>query len=233
MLARAYDTPCPVDVIEKVLEGASERSGQIPIHTIGQLAESMGLQTQVGSVKFEQMHRLELPVIVAAHSHFALLTQVKEGKVLLADPERGWRTLPFEEVRADWGNDVQVVLVKRLADTPTKQFGWSWFAPVLKRFQWPLIQVLLALTVHPVIPTRQSSAIATDHRQGDQSEQPLSPTSVRCRSGRGCVVPRAADGGAHLVVDRHHRPHGLTAGKPSDRQAVAATASLFRKKTRR
>ena len=25
MLARAYDTPCPVDVIEKVLEGASER----------------------------------------------------------------------------------------------------------------------------------------------------------------------------------------------------------------
>ncbi len=144
MLARAYDTPCPVDVIEKVLEGASERSGQIPIHTIGQLAESMGLQTQVGSVKFEQMHRLELPVIVAAHSHFALLTQVKEGKVLLADPERGWRTLPFEEVRADWGNDVQVVLVKRLADTPTKQFGWSWFAPVLKRFQWPLIQVLLA-----------------------------------------------------------------------------------------
>ena len=66
MLARAYDTPCPVDVIEKVLEGASERSGQIPIHTIGQLAESMGLQTQVGSVKFEQMHRLELPVIVAA-----------------------------------------------------------------------------------------------------------------------------------------------------------------------
>ena len=49
-----------------------------------------------------------------------------------------------------------------------------------------------------------------------------------CRSGRGCVVPRAADGGAHLVVDRHDRPHGLIAGKPSDRQAVAATASLFR-----
>ena len=144
MLARAYDTPCPVDVIEKVLEGASERSGQIPIHTIGQLAESMGLQTQVGTVKFEQMHRLELPVIVAAKGHFALLTEVKDGKVLLADPERGWKSLPFEEVQADWGNDVQVVLVKRLADTPTKQFGWSWFAPVLKRFQWPLVQVLLA-----------------------------------------------------------------------------------------
>jgi len=144
MLARAYDTPCPVDVIEKILEGASERSGQIPIHTLGQLAESMGLQTQVGSMRFEQMHRLELPVIVATEGHFALLTEVKDGKVMLADPERGWHSLPFAEAQADWGNDVQVVLVKRLADTPTKQFGWSWFAPVLKRFQWPLIQVLLA-----------------------------------------------------------------------------------------
>ncbi|QNJ18449.1 ABC multidrug efflux transporter [Synechococcus sp. A18-25c] len=144
MLARAYDTPCPIDVIEKVLEGASERNGQIPIHTIGQLTETMGLQTQVGSVKFEQIHRLELPVIVATQGYFALLTEVKGGKVLLADPERGWRNLPFNKILEEWGNEVQVVLVKRLSNTPTKQFGWGWFAPVLKRFQWPLIQVLLA-----------------------------------------------------------------------------------------
>ena len=144
MLARAYDTPCPVDVIEKVLEGASERSGQIPIHTLGQLAESMGLQTQVGSVRFDQLHRLELPVIVAASGHYALLTDVKDGEVMLADPERGWRSIPFADARDNWGNDVQVVLVKRLADTPTREFGWGWFAPVLKRFQWPLVQVLLA-----------------------------------------------------------------------------------------
>ena len=42
------------------------------------------------------------------------------------------------------GERVQVVLIKRLADTPKKTFGWSWFAPVIKRFQWPLVQVLLA-----------------------------------------------------------------------------------------
>ena len=144
MLARAYDTPCPVDVIEKVLEGASERSSNVPIHTIGQLAESMGLQTQVGAVRFEQLHRLELPVIIQTQGHFALLAEVKGGTVMLADPERGWKTMPFEHARADWGDEVQVVLVKRLADTPSRQFGWGWFTPVLKRFQWPLIQVLLA-----------------------------------------------------------------------------------------
>ena len=35
MLARAYDTPCPVDVIEKVLEGARNAVAN-SIHTIGQ-----------------------------------------------------------------------------------------------------------------------------------------------------------------------------------------------------
>ena len=144
MLARAYDTPCPVDVLEKVLEGAAERTGSIPIHTMGQLAEAMGLQTQVGSVKFEQLHRLELPVLVPQGTNFSLLTEVGDGRVLLADPEKGWLKLPFNEAQSIWGAAVQVVLVKRLADTPSRQFGWGWFAPVLQRFRWPLIQVLLA-----------------------------------------------------------------------------------------
>jgi ATP-binding cassette subfamily B protein len=111
---------------------------------MGQLAEAMGLQTQVGSVKFEQLHRLELPVLVSQGMHFALLTEVGDGRVLLADPEKGWLKLPFSEAQAIWGSDVQVVLVKRLADTPSRQFGWGWFTPVLKRFRWPLVQVLLA-----------------------------------------------------------------------------------------
>ena len=144
MLARAYDTPCPVDVIERVLEGSAERSGTVPIHTVGQLAESMGLQTQVGSVKFEQLHRLELPVLVGWQGHFALLAEVGKGQVMLADPEKGWVKRPMEEAKASWGDAVQVVLVKRLADTPRREFGWGWFTPVIKRFQWPLVQVLLA-----------------------------------------------------------------------------------------
>jgi len=144
MLARAYGTPCPVDVLEKVLEGAVERAGSVPIQGMGQLTESMGLQTQVGSVKFEQLQRLELPVIVSRGNHYALMTSVGQGNVSLADPEQGWLKLPFSEAREAWGDQIQVLLVKRLADTPQKSFGWSWFSPVLQRFRWPLIQVLLA-----------------------------------------------------------------------------------------
>ena len=144
MVARAYGTPCPVDVLEKTLEGAVERAGSVPIQGMGQLAESMGLQTQVGAVKFDQLHRLELPVMVQRKHHYALITEVGKGRVLLADPEQGWLTLPMAEARESWGEQVQVVLLKRLDDTPKKTFGWGWFAPVIKRFQWPLVQVLLA-----------------------------------------------------------------------------------------
>jgi ATP-binding cassette subfamily B protein len=104
----------------------------------------MGLQTQVGQVKLEQLHRLELPVLVNWQGRFALLTQVGQGLVKLADPERGWLKLPIAEVRSIWGDAVEVVLLKRLADTPQRRFGWSWFTPVLQRYRWPLIQVLLA-----------------------------------------------------------------------------------------
>ncbi|ABM76884.1 ABC transporter transmembrane domain-containing protein [Prochlorococcus marinus] len=144
MVARAYDTPCPVDVIERVLEGAVDRAGSIPIQVMGQLAESMGLQTQVGSINFAQLHKLELPVLVKNKRHYALLTEVREKTLLLADPVKGLIKLPFEEGKEQWGDQVEVVLLKRLNDTPFRQFGWNWFTPVVRRFRWPLIQVVLA-----------------------------------------------------------------------------------------
>ena len=111
MVARAYGTPCPVDVLEKTLEGAVKRAGSGPIQGMGQLAETMGLQTQVGAVKFDQLHRLELPVMVQRKHHYALITEVGQGRVLLADPEQGWLTLPMAEARESWGEQVQVVLL--------------------------------------------------------------------------------------------------------------------------
>ena len=47
-----------------------------------------GPQTQVGTVKFNQLHRLELPVMVQRKHHYALITEVSDGRVLLADPSR-------------------------------------------------------------------------------------------------------------------------------------------------
>lgn len=144
MVAKAYDTPCPVDVIEKVLEGNNERSKSIPIHTMGQLTEAMGLQTQIGKVKTNQIYRLELPVILKWETHYSLLAEVNNDEILIADPESGWVTIERKKAEEKWGEELEVVLIKRLDDTPKREFGWGWFTPVLKKFQWPLVQVLLA-----------------------------------------------------------------------------------------
>ncbi len=144
MLARAYDTPCPIDVIEKIIEASLERSGSVPFQGMGQLAESLGLQTQIGAIDLELIHKLEFPVMIKYENYYALMTGVEDGRIIIANPEKGWQRIKFAEARKIWGDEIGVVLLKRLADTPTRKFGWSWFTPVIKRFRWPLIQVLLA-----------------------------------------------------------------------------------------
>ena len=89
MIANAYGTPCPIDVIERVLEGAIERGNSVPIQGMGQLAESMGLQTQVGKIRFRHINKLELPVMIKRNSNFSLIANVTNENVVLADPELG------------------------------------------------------------------------------------------------------------------------------------------------
>ncbi|GCE64739.1 peptidase C39 [cyanobiont of Ornithocercus magnificus] len=144
MVSQAYDAPCPVDVLTRLLEGIVKRTGLVSIQDMGHLTELMGLQTQLGGVLLEQLHRLKLPVLVSRGRHFALLTKANHSHVMLADPEMGWLQLPSDEAHAMWGDQVQVILLNRLASTPKRRFGWVWFAPVLERFRWQLVQVLLA-----------------------------------------------------------------------------------------
>ena len=144
MIANAYGTPCPIDVIERVLEGAIERGNSVPIQGMGQLAESMGLQTQVGKIRFRHINKLELPVMIKRNSNFSLIANITNENIVLADPELGWVKLDVEQAQEEWGEEIEVVLIRRLSDTPRRIFGWSWFTPVVKRFKWPLVQVLLA-----------------------------------------------------------------------------------------
>ena len=60
-----------MDVLERVLDGAVERAGSVPIQAMGQLAETLGLQTQLGAINLSQLHRLELPAMVNRGGHYA------------------------------------------------------------------------------------------------------------------------------------------------------------------
>ena len=144
MVSRVYGTPFPADVLTGLLEDTVRRTGSVSAYSISQLTELMGLHTQIGGAPLEQLHRLDLPILVRCNNHFSLLTKAYHNHIILADPERGWLRLTLNEARATWGNQMQVVLLSQLASTPQRRFGWLWFAPVLERFRWQLIQVLLA-----------------------------------------------------------------------------------------
>lgn len=144
MIARAYNTPCAVDVLENILEGADKRSKSVSIQAMGQLIESMGLQTQVGSVKLGKISQLELPIVIAKKGTYVLVTEIKNKMITMANPEEGWKTISYVKASEEWGEELPVITIKKLVDTPQKQFGWSWFSPVINRFRWPLVQVLLA-----------------------------------------------------------------------------------------
>ena len=76
--------------------------------------------------------------------YYVLLTNIDKDGYLFADPEEGWSKSSIEETKSKFGDKIDVVLLKKLSDTPNKEFGWNWFTPVIKRFKWPLVQVLLA-----------------------------------------------------------------------------------------
>ena len=64
MVANAFNTPCPTDVIEKIIEGNAERSNSVPIHTMGQIIETMGMQTQVGAINTKLLRKIEVPCLL-------------------------------------------------------------------------------------------------------------------------------------------------------------------------
>ena len=72
------------------------------------------------------------------------MTYAQNEQLQIADPKKGWTKFTFEEAKDIWNESLKIITVKRLTDTPTKTFGWSWFSPVIKRFKLPLVQVLLA-----------------------------------------------------------------------------------------
>ena len=64
MISQAYKTPFPIDVLEKIVNSCLKRTDSISFYIMGQMLEIMGLQTQIGEVKYEKLHRLELPVLI-------------------------------------------------------------------------------------------------------------------------------------------------------------------------
>lgn len=119
------------------------------------VAEAVGLKTQV--VKFAPtaagLKRLQFPALIMQDGIPTLLYELTRNNiVVVGSPRTGITTLSPEDVadqieidRIESGTPVsQALIVERQAQTPFKQFGVSWFLPILNQHRGVLMQVLIA-----------------------------------------------------------------------------------------
>ena len=140
MIANEFSCACPVDIYEEIINENLSRLGGIPIQGIGQMLELMGLQTQLISCKKENIRRVEKPSIIQIDQKCWILLEGLKGDFGY-NPKYGRKNL--DDLLGE-ENEINTLLIKRTGLESTKIFGLSWFIPVIKKYRWQLIQVLIA-----------------------------------------------------------------------------------------
>lgn len=109
-------------------------------------AKSIGLKAKAISSSIERLAKTQLPAI-AQHkdSHYFILAQLAEDKVLIQDPfNQSPESLSLEEFQTRWNN--QLILITKRAGIlgDIKKFDFSWFIPAILKYKKLLLEVLLA-----------------------------------------------------------------------------------------
>lgn len=155
MLGLHLSIPFRRDLIRRMLINQHERSGSLSLQTCGAVAEMMGIQAQLVKVPLKSISRLQAPALIRWQNGFAILYEISDTTIVLADPERGiLRYKPKDlllgmpapldkDTKQPAQDSLYVLLLQQTRDTPVQKFGLSWFLPSLYRYRWVLIEVLL------------------------------------------------------------------------------------------
>lgn len=148
-LSERLSLPFPRDILGRILRQQLKRRKTVSLELLAILCETLGLQTRIGKIRASQFHALEWPSIFITQdsendtSRPLLLHNWRDGKLIVADPLRGLVNLDPSELLGDSEN-ARVLLVEKTKVTKVDRFGWQWFTPLLSKFKWSLLIVLLA-----------------------------------------------------------------------------------------
>ncbi len=154
MLADRLKVPFRPDLLRHWLQRRENVTGDSLLFCAW-VAEAVGLKTQI--VKFAPtaagLKRLQFPALIMQDGVLTLLYDLtRNNGVVVGSPRTGVATLPPEDVAdqiaiatVEAGTPVsQALIIERQAQTPLKQFGVSWFLPILNQHRGVLMQVLIA-----------------------------------------------------------------------------------------
>ena len=144
MLSKYFGMPFRKEVIKRVLKEQLERSPNLSLPLCGGVSELMGLSPQLINIPAQSITRLEGPCLVTWQDSLAIIYDLSEEELVIAVPELGVRRYKPEDFIETWGEEGEVLLLKKTKDTPQQRFGLNWFYPSLQKYKRVLIEVFVA-----------------------------------------------------------------------------------------
>ncbi len=144
MLAQELDIAFRKDSIEKVIKDEYERTNSMSIQLCGGILSMMGLHATAMKIPNQFATRLPTPSLTTWKNSFAIIRESDSSGLLIASPLDGLVHLKPEELDSNFKDNIDLITVEKSNITPNKNFGLSWFSPLIKKFKGGLILVLIA-----------------------------------------------------------------------------------------
>jgi len=144
MLSYIFSIPYKRDSIEKILRDSIRRGQPINLQLLGMIGSSMGLLPTITRVSAVDIFRIQTPAFFIWENAFTLILSSSITGLQLASPKRGSIFISKNDLATSQDTLFEVLFFDKKLDSPTTNFGFSWFYPVLVKYKGTLAQVLLS-----------------------------------------------------------------------------------------
>lgn len=153
MVSKHLGMPFRKEIIHRILNENSKRSGSLSFQLCAYLAELLGLKAQLIDVSssLDSITRIPTPALIRYEDSFAILYEASERVMVLGIPSEGIERFKpkelIEKLEIEESNSqprFRVLLLGATKTTPQERFGLNWFVPYLLRYRRVLIEVFLA-----------------------------------------------------------------------------------------
>ena len=145
MVSSYFNMPMRSELFKRVFDAQEKQQGVQSLALCGAVAESIGLHSQLLQLSSTSIEQMEAPIIVGWGDGIAVLYRInKKGVVIGVPAGTGNQHLSLDEFIDQWGEEGEVLTLRRNRFTPSKKFGYKWFLPALKQHRGVLTEVLIA-----------------------------------------------------------------------------------------
>ena len=144
MVALYLQVPFRRDAIKAVISEHFRRDKGLAVELLAGLCELLGLQTQLSEVSSDLLVQVEAPSIWLLDGVPVVHYHTRGRMLLLGHPSRGLIRVDVAEIQQQLPERLLLALPRRVATTPQKTFGLSWFVPLLRKYRGSLLMVFAA-----------------------------------------------------------------------------------------